>query len=439
MRLWPRSSLFVACVASLASAASACDSGPEVTPASRFDAEDVYARTVGGRVLAGTEPVPGALVRVDASPGFAADAKLSATAAGSALFPRTDTTNAAGAYRFALGPVTYDLSIRTDAELIVFHELGVRGFEATLGFEAIPSGFTAMLVPTTSPPPRAGSAVAYFVSGADARSLGAGPAAREVRFRRFESTVTLHAVEYVATRGPSAAVAEGRVDVVVRDGAVGTPTVPMTPVATTSKVTFTAKPPSGFELAPLEVEMDLGLRTSAVPVTRLLPGVPLELAIVHGARYAVHARAVEEGGAVTDSGRFIFDPLQAEVVLDLPPPISAEAPIDDDAIATGMATSTLGPATLDAGGVLAARLGKGVVEHVLTPESGTGPVIRVVTSSRTTTLPDATAFGLAQPVGRHVWTLQHFPTLPRVGYLGGADGRIGPPSWTSRPRVIVIR
>ena len=437
MRLWARSFLVVAPWFALA--ATACDSGPEVTPASTFDAEDVYARTVGGRVLAGTEPLPGALVRIDPSPGFAADAKLGATTEGSALFPRTDTTNGAGAYRFAFGPVTYDLSIRTDAELIVFHELGVRGFEATLGFEAKPSGFAAGLVPATAPPPRAGNAVAYFVSGADARSLGPGPGAREVRFRRFESTVTLHAVEYVATRGPAAAVAEGRIDLVVRDGAVATPTVPMRPVATTSEVTFTATPPSGFKLAPLEVEMDLGLRTSAVPVTRLLPGVPLELAIVPGARYAVHARAVEEGGALSDSGRFIFDPLQAEVVLTLPPPISAEAPIDDDAIATGTATSSLGPTRLDPGGVLAARLGKGVVEHVLTPQSGAGPVIRVVTSARTTTLPDATAFGLTKPVGRHVWTLQHFPTLPRVGYLGGEDGRIGPPSWTSRPRVIVVR
>jgi hypothetical protein len=436
--LWAlfRTVSFATCVAL---ASLACDSGPEVTPASTFDAEDVYARTVSGRVLAGTEPVAGALVRIDARAAFVTDARLNATTASNALFPRTDTTNAAGAYRFAFGPVAYDLSIRTDAELIVFNELGVRGFQATLGYEATPSGFAAEVVPSIDPPARPGNAVVYFVSGAEARSLGAGPRTREVRFRHFESTLTLHAVEYVAMRGPAAAVAEGSVEIIVRDGAVVTPTVPMRLVPTMSKVTFAATPPPGFKLVPLDVEMDLGLRTSAVPVTRVLPGVPLEITIVTGARYAVHARAVAEGGAATDSGRFLFDPLQAEVVLKLPPPISAEAPIDDDAIATGMASSTLGPATLDAGGVLAARLGKGVVEHVLAPESGAGPVIRVVTSSRTTTLPDATAFGLARPVGRHVWTLQHFPTLPRVGYLGGEDGRIGSPSWTSRPRVIVVR
>ena len=104
-----------------------------------------------------------------------------------------------------------------------------------------------------------------------------------------------------------------------------------------------------------------------------------------------------------------------------------------------MAEGTLGPPTLDAGGVLAVRLGKGVVEHVLAPESGAGPILRVVTSSRETTLPDATAFGLARPLGRHLWTFQHFPKLPRVSFLGGEDGRIAPPSWTSAPRLIVIR
>ena len=76
---------------------------------------------------------------------------------------------------------------------------------------------------------------------------------------------------------------------------------------------------------------------------------------------------------------------------------------------------------------------------MLTPESGEGPVIRVVTSSRSTTLPDATVLGFSRPTGRHAWTFQHFPTLPHVDNLSGEDGRIYPPSWTSAPRVIVLR
>jgi hypothetical protein len=202
---------------------------------------------------------------------------------------------------------------------------------------------------------------------------------------------------------------------------------------------FEATPPPGFALQPLEVEMDLGLRTSTIPVTRIAPGEPLDISIVAGARYTVHGRAVQADGAVSDSGRFIFNSYDGKIPLTLPGPISAEAPIDDDAIATGKASNTLGPTTLDAGGVLAARIGKGVIEHVLAPESGVGPVIRVVTASRATTLPDATVFGLAQPSGRHLWTFQHFPTLPRVDFLAGEDGRLTSPSWMSAPRVLVVR
>jgi len=435
--LWAlfRSVLVATCVAI---ASAACDSGEEVTPASTFQAETENARTLVGRVLAGTEALPGALVRVDASPGFASDAKLTALA-GSGELARTDTTNASGAYRLAFAPVSYDLSIRAAGQLLVFRALSVRAFDAPFGIEAAPSGFSASVLPSTNPPAKPGNAVAYFVSGPDARGLSDGAGTREVRFRRFESKVTLHAVEYIATRGPAAAVAEGHIDVVVRDGSVVTPIVPMTLVQTTLTVTFDATPPPGFTLQPLEIEMDLGLRTSAVPVTRIAPGEPLAISIVTGARYSVHGRAQQEGGAVSDSGRFVFDSYQGKIPLVLPGPVSSEAPIDDDASATGMAGSTLGPTTLDAGGLLAARLRKGVLEHVLTPESGEGPVVRVVTSSRTTALPDATAFGFSRPTGRHLWTLQHFPTLPRVDFLAGEDGRVGQPSWTSAPRVIVVR
>ena len=436
MRLWAIS--FVAA----ALACAACDSGEEVTPESTFPSEVPESRTLVGRVLAGTEPVPGALVRVDVSPGFSSDAKLNASAASARMgwLSRTDTTNAGGSYRFGLAPISHDLSIRAGSELVVFRALSVRAFDVPLATEATPSGFAAGLVPTTDPPTKPGNAVAYFVSGADARSLSApGPGTRVVRFRRFESTVTLHAVEYVATRGLAAAVAEGRREVLVRDGALVTPVVPMTLVPTTLKVMFDATPPPGFTVEPIEVEMDLGLRTSAASVTRIAPGVPLDLAIVTGARYAVRARATQADGAMSDSGRFVFNASDGKIPLLLPSPISAEAPIDDDAIATGKASNTVGPTPLDAGGELAARLGKGVVEHLLRPASGDGVLIRVVTSSRSTVLPDATAFGLPAPTGRYLWTLQHFPTLPRTDFLGGEDGRISPPSWTSAPRVLVLR
>jgi hypothetical protein len=435
--LWAPS--FIAFAFALACAA--CDSGEEVTPESTFPAEVPESRNLVGRVLAGTEPVAGALVRVDVSPGFASDAKLNASTdpATTGLLTRTDTTNAGGSYRFGFAPISRDLSIRAGSELLVYRALSVRAFDVSLGVEATPSGYMAGVVPSTDPPTKPGNAVAYFVSGPDARTLSGGSGTREVRFRRFESTVTLHAVEYVASLGLAAAVAEGHVDVLVRDGVLVTPVVPMTLVPTTLKVTFDATPPPGFTLEPLEVLIDLGLRTSAAPVTRIAPGVPLDLAIVTGARYTVRAHATQADGQVSDSGRFLFNAYLGKIPLTLPGPISAEAPIDDDAIATGKASNTVGPTPLDVGGELSARLGEGVVEHVLTPASGEGTVIRVVTSSRTTVVPDATTLGLPAPKGRYLWTFQHFPTFPRPDFLAGEDGRISAPTWTSTARVLVLR
>jgi hypothetical protein len=423
----------------LALALVGCDSAEDVTPPSTFADEVPESRTMGGRVLAGTEPVPGALVRVDVSPGYATDADLDARASGIDRLPRTDTTNAAGAYRFAFAPISHDLSIRAGRELLVFRALGVRTFDVPLGALAAPSGFTAQVALGTAPPVKAGNAVAYFVSGPAARALTGDSATRVVRFRQFEDTVTLHAVEYVASIGPSAAVAHGQLDVRVRDGATVTATVPTTPLSETAKPVFEATPPAGFTLDPLEIEMDFGQRTSAVQVARVTAGVASPITVVIGARYAVHGRARQSDGQLSDSGRMLFDPFQSTITLTLPVPISAEAPIDDDAVLPGRASDTVGPTILDAGGVLGAKLRKGVVEHVLTPESGAGPVIRVATSSRSTTLPDATLFGFARPTGRHTWTLQHFGTLAHIDNLSGEDGRVTPPSWTSAPRIIVLR
>jgi hypothetical protein len=415
----------------------ACDSGDDPRPVSRFLPEDTYSRQIVGRVLAGTEPVPGALVHVDPTPGYASDETLTAKIGDAGDFGRTVPTDAAGAYRFQFAPFVYDLSIRHERELLAFRGLAVRAFDAPLAVEASPAGFHATVVPSTDPPPKAGNAIAYFVSGAEARASAepqsGAPGWHDVTFRHFDSTITLHAIEYDAARGPAAAVAEGRLTVRVQQGTVVSPVVPMTPLSTTLRVVFEATPPAGYALAPLEVEMDLGLRTSTVPVARLEPGVPIDITIAKDARYLVHARATL-GGAVSDSGRHLFNSYEGKIALTLPGPVTSEAPIDDR---TPPLPSS--PATLDAAGILAASIDKGVVEHALAPESGDGTSVRVATSSRATTLPDVAALGLPRPTGRYVWTLQHFPMLPHIDNLAGEDGRITQPSWRSAPRTIVLR
>jgi hypothetical protein len=426
----------LACVFASAGIA-ACDTGAAPKPVSTFTTEDPFARQLVGRVLAGTEPVAGALVRVDPSDGFAYDANLSATLSDAGVsLQRMTSTDSAGAYRLQYAPFLYDLSVRHDRETLVVRGLAGRAFDAPLGEDAAPTGYSAHIVPTTDPLPRPGNAVAFFVSGADARALAEGSGSRQVLFRRFDSTITLHAVEYDARKGLTSAVAEGRVDVRVTDGAVVTALVPTTLVPTTLKVKLVAEPPPEFTLPFLELEMDLGVRGSTVPVAHFAPGETIDISIVTDARYWLRGRATR-GDTVSDSGRYLLNSFDPQPLV-FPPPISTETPIDDDAVSTGMANNTLAPVTLAPGGTLAARLRKGVIEHVLTPESGDGPILRVVTSSRTTTLPDVTTLGLPRPTGRYRWTVQSFPTLPRVELLSGTDGRLTSPSWKSAPKLLSL-
>ncbi len=424
-------------------ALAACDSGPETKPFSTFPDEPPHDRQIVGHVRAGTEPVTGALVRVDPSAGFTPDPPLVAAGTTDPRFAPTTTTDGNGGFRFEFDPFVYDLSINRDRDLYVFHDLVTRAFDPPFAVEAPVDGFHARVLPATNPPPRAGNAVVFFVSGADARTITqvtASSGELEATFRRFDSTITLHALEYVVAQGPASAVSEGKLDVRVRDGVVVTPLITMTPITAIAAATFLVTPPPGYVLAPLELEMDLGLRTNAValPLTHIEPGKILNFQVATDARYFVHARATQ-GAAASDSGRFLVNPFDKNALV-MPPPISLEAPIDDAAIPMGEGTTTMTPPpVLAPGGALAARLSAGIVEHALLPESGAGTIVHVVTGRRTTTLPDAGALGLPPPSGRYIWTVQSWPTLAVTDRLGGEDGRIAPPSWKSAPRVIVVQ
>lgn len=421
----------------------ACDSGEDPKPVSTFPDLAPTSRDLVGHVHAGTEVVAGAFVRVDPSAGFAASPFLLAASDTNPRFARTGATDTGGFYRFEFAPFVYDLSIAHGRDLYVFHDVLTRAFDPVFAVEPPITGFKARVLPTTNPPPAAGNATVFFVSGIDARTIApvtGTSGALDTVFRHFDSTITLHAIEYVAAQGPAAAVAEGKLDVRVRDGVVVSPVLAMTPITAIAAATFDVTPPAGHALAPLELEMDLGLRTSAVPLplTHAVPGAILNFAVATDARYYVRARATQ-GGAVSDSGRFQVNPFDKNAIV-LPPPVSTEAPIDDQAIPMGEGTTTMtAPAVLALGGPLSARLTKGIVEHALVPESGTGTIVHVVTPERTTSLPDASALGLLPPSGRYLWTVQSFPTLAFTDHLGGEEGRVIPASWKSAPRVIVVQ
>ena len=398
----------------------ACDSGEDPKPVSTFAEQEPLTRQIVGRVRQGTEPVEGALVQVDTSPPF------------------LTSTDAVGGYRAPYAPMQYDLSVRRDREVFVFRGLAVRIFEPPLGADAPIRAFHARVVATTDPPPKPGNAIAFVVGGPDAVAITGDAGSLDATFRRFDTTITLYAIEYVARDGVVNAVAEGRTSIRVRDGSGTSTTVPMTPITAKLEVVFEAKPPEGYALAPLEVLLDLGVRTSSLVLTRLEPGVPFQLPVVPDGRYSVHGRATL-GAAISDSGRQLINAYDHTIAVVLPQPVSAEAPIDDDAPPAAPASDALAPVYLDPGGALTARIASGAIEHVFAPVSGDGVVIRVATSARTTTLPDVTRLGLPAAVGRYTWTMEHFPKLPRVDNLSGADGRVSPASWKSPPRVVVLR
>ena len=400
-----------------------CESGEDPKPFSKFPAEEAYFRQVLGRVRQGTEGVEGALVQIDPSPGFAIDA----------VFPRSASTDAVGAYRLPYGPLQYDLSVRRDREVFVFRGVGVRYFEPPLGADGPVRGFKARVVPTTDPPPAPGNAVAFFVSGDNAAALIGDSSSLQASFRSFDTTITFHAVEYVAVDGLLNAVAEGRTDVRVRDGSAVSPIVMMKPITTKLEVSLAATPPPDYALASLEITMDMGVRGSTQAVKRTAPGVPLQIAVVPGATYYVRGRATK-GSAVSDSGRLFLNPYDRTTTLDLPGPVSSEAPIDDTVV-PATPTETF----LDPGGALAARITAGSIEHVLTPVLGDGPIVHVATSARATMLPDVTRLGLPRPVGRYLWTMEHFALMPHIDNLSGINGRVAPPSWKSEPRVVILR
>jgi hypothetical protein len=434
-------------------AVAACDSTPEKqtpceaglcsSPSSTFAQEDQFARQIEGRILRGTEVVPGALLQLEPAPGLAWDERLRNTAAGDpSLGNRSEyitSSDLGGKYHITNGPFFYDLSIRKDREVAVFRTLGARYFEPPLGADAPVSGFTATVAAATDLPVEAGNLVAFFVGGAEARTARGDGSSLVVMFRHFEALVTMTAVEYVASGGLAAATRAGRVDVHLTNGGAASTIVPMKAIeaVAVNDIKFVALPPAGYALSMLDVVMDLGVRTSARPVARIAAGSTLHLAIVPGARYFVRATATH-AGAIADSGLQPFDPFQDAVAVTLPPPIT-------DATFDGINgfSAVAAPTACDAANALAKAQDPkaaavpcvSLIEHVLVP-SAIGTSFRVVTTDRAASLPDLTRIGVPRPAGPYSWTVQQFPTLKRTDNLSGEDIRVFVPVSITAPRVI---
>lgn len=389
-------------------------------PVSIFPSEDPVARQIQGVVLLGTEPVTNASIRLEPSSGTPWEVRLSGEPD-----PFLVSTDLGGHYRFASGPIPYDLAVRKDREVVVFRGLSHRFFDPSLGHDATVRGFTGAIAATTDPAPAPGNAVAFMIEGENARALSGDAGSLVATFRRFDTIVTLRAIEYVpspagapAAGGLAGAVRSGKVNVLVHDGGAAVAVVPTVheTAATVNDIRFIVRPPAGFALTAVEVVMDFGLRTAARTVATVAAGTPLRLAIVAEARYFARVRAARDG-ATSDSGLQAFDPALPSMALTLPPPL---------------------PEAAYHGGGFSVATTKGVVEHVLVPAGPGGVSLRLATAAATATLPDLEGLGVPRLRGTYSWTVHHFATLQHVDDLGGEDGRVVNPVSVTPPRLIEL-
>lgn len=403
----------------LLSLALACDSsGEKKRTSSRFPDEDPFARQIFGRVSRGADVVQDATVLLSPAQGYPTG-EASLGDGNATLLANTDRN---GLFRFVQAPSIYDLSVYKDREVVAFLGLLNRFLDLPISADGPVQGFTASVIATTDPPPAAGNAIAFFVTGSDARAISGDASPYVVTFRQFESRLTLIAVEYVRSEGLAAAVREGQVDIRATSGGRFAATVATTELRqeTTNEVSFAVQAPDGFALQPFDVIMDFGVRTAALSLGRLPPQKALKLtpAQFPPARYIVRATATN-GEAILSSAFLQFDPFATVPIPISLPTLAGETSFDG--------------ATFSASGTT------GVVEHVLTPLSPNGLALRMITTNRMVSVPDVTRLGLPHPAGSYTWTVQHFPTLARTDFLANSDMRLFTPVATTAPRTIELR
>lgn len=429
----------VALVSGVLAAASGCERYDDTTP-SWFSQETNRERSILGVVRSGDERVASALVYL--SPG----ATLGEAGGIAPLeSDRTQTTDVSGRYFFRVAPMRYDLTIRTAEEVLLYRDVGARVIEPSLAWQAPPRVFTCRLEAAFTQPVPAGTTVEYFLSGESAVSItgggpiGLGPLAAS--FRVYSSILTVHAVAHPTGEGLAHATAYGRADVRVRDGASFAFPLELVPIdakpATTEMVV--AAPP-GVAVPFVEVEVDLGLRTSARPVTTVAPGASLTVSPIPGARWIVHAHASTPEGE-TDSGRRFFDPFAETTRLALPAFATMEGPADGADLDADDALVASPPKPAYPGVPAEDRVeldGFTLLEHVLEPEGDGRQPVRVVTNARASLLPNLGPVGLSLR-GAYRWSVQAWPDLKYPEQLTGSEARIVLGTSRTAPRRIFVR
>lgn len=401
-----------------------CIDDPAAAPGSRrmscrssvFNAEDLRAREVVGVVRRGEDLVPGAIVRVDPSPGFAGASSAAAV---------STITDAAGFFG-GLRPIAlrYDLSTRLGDDFLYYRGLAGRYVEPSLeGPRTFARAYSARVDLRLDRAIPEGHSVAFFASGDGVLSVSGDLATGlSVLQRKYTTTTTIHVLEYETSGGFEKATAYAKADLVLDAGLPRIASASLQPIPFFVEPKLVVSAPPG--LAPSAVEIRFGFtRTSDGILTTVPVGATPKIPIIPNAAYTYRARATLDG-AVSDTGEIGFDVLLPETEVELPELPSAASPLEGEARGPGE--------TLLVGG------GEGVFEHVIEPEGG-GRTMRIITRQRETTLPDVTVLGGALAAGPYTWTIRSYPTARFTEELSGLDSRRYRPMGVAKPRSIVLR
>lgn len=430
-----------------------CDRNDTSHSRSTFAAEQNRSRSMSGHVFSELEPVPDAVIRLTSNADAGADGLFDQQIS---LADRTFVTDPFGFYAFNAGPSTYDLTIRNDHldglscgaapcaalhEVVALRGLQSRYFEPQIGGGMVPQAFVAPLQVALDPPLDDDSAVTFFAFGDDVASLRADGRTVELGLRRFETaprandplnttTATLHAVVHSKSGGILAATAFGHANLLVRAGQPNSVVINTMPLSSVPQPfapnAFSVYAPSGFTIQRLEVWVDFGNRSMAQLVATPLPNEVVQIPVIWYSWWRVRARATR-GEIVSESELRVVDILKPSATLTVP-----DAPVPE-----GVA------------GNMVSGDGEGMREHVFVPVDAGGTTLRVLTTDRTTTLPDPTEFGLPAATGRYTWTMRHWPAATRfenfvepdggvdLGF-NGRDARVNFPSSIAAPVEVVL-
>lgn len=407
-------------------------------PESVFEIKDTTYRHLTGKLYAGENVVPDAIVRMEPSAGWRGDLATSATV----------TTDLGGAYAMRVeAPLHYDLTTVVGGSVLAARSLRFRYFEPTVDvpFPAFSQGapfdlsakvdtaFRSHLDVIVETPLAGGQKLAFFAAGANAISVhGDVEQGLTLVGTSFQTAATIYAVAYDGAGDLATATSFARADVQATSGQKELVRLAFAPITRSQDITLDAKLPTGFAVSSVDLIVSFS-RTSRGYLTTLVPGVKKRVpnfVDVEGEYIAYRVLARAEDGRQLDSG----------IVGFAGPSNEGDVPLTAD-LSTLAAPVQLAPITNTVIGVEATleASGTGTLEHTLTPDGGTGPTLHIITAPGTTSLPSFAALGVVPPTGAYVWTIKAYPRSTTTEQLGGRDGRRYQPTVSAPARSIVFR